>query len=208
VRSFVRGTAWVSAIVGAICLLLYLFLFDTWVVPQDDPMFVVSVLPTLKPGDRILIRREQVPIFGQLARCVHPENPSKFIVARLFGQPRDVVEIKNEGITVSGQRVAPRVGCPGMRVMNPVSGEEIQLTCGVEENPAWTYQALYSQGSPEGDRLATVEEGKVFLISDNRHLHQDSRDFGMVDPTKCEHIVFRLWGDSFIDGSRRFNILW
>ena len=53
-----------------------------------------------------------------------------------------------------------------------------------------------------------VEPGKLFLVSDDRHIHKDSRDFGGVDAATCEHVVFRLWGERFTDGSRRFNILW
>jgi signal peptidase I len=53
-----------------------------------------------------------------------------------------------------------------------------------------------------------VEPGKVFLVSDDRHIHKDSRDFGQVDGAACEHVVFRLWGESFGDSSHRFNVLW
>jgi len=31
-------------------------------------------------------------------------------------------------------------------------------------------------------------------VSDDRHVHLDSRDFGQVDPRTCQHIVFRFVG--------------
>ncbi len=39
-------------------------------------------------------------------------------------------------------------------------------------------------------------------------MHQDSRDFGQVDASTCEHVAFPLWGERYTDGSRRFTILW
>jgi signal peptidase I len=194
--------------VGAICLLLNLFVFDTWLIPGDDPMFVVSTMPTLKPQDRILIRKGgEQPQYGQLARCASPENPSKYVVGRVFGMTNDTVAFTRESITVSGNRVAPRHGCPGVTLVHPGTGQEITLACAVEENPAWTYQTLRGP-EPEADRVVKVEPGRLYLVSDNRHLHQDSRDFGTVDASTCQHVVFRLWGDTFNDASRRFNILW
>jgi signal peptidase I len=56
--------------------------------------------------------------------------------------------------------------------------------------------------------LPSEEAGKLFLVSDNRSMHEDSRDFGQVDASTCEHIVFRLWGEHYTDSSRRFTIIW
>jgi len=39
-------------------------------------------------------------------------------------------------------------------------------------------------------------------------MHQDSRDFGQVRCVDLRHVVFRLWGERYTDGSRRFNLLW
>jgi signal peptidase I len=63
-------------------------------------------------------------------------------------------------------------------------------------------------GVSAGESSAKVEAGKVFLVSDNRLMHLDSRDFGQVDVSTCSHIVYRLWGERFTDSSRRFTILW
>jgi signal peptidase I len=210
VKGFWRGTAWFVAIVGAIALLLYLFVFDTWVVPGDDPMLTVSVEPTLRPGDRILTRRGSSPHIGELARCRSPLNVNKYVVGRVFGMDGDSVEIKSEGVWVGGKAIPRPRSCPGMSLTHPATGEIIPLTCGEEDNPAWTYRTLRAatESAVEPDVIARVETGKVFLVSDNRHLHQDSRDLGQVDAASCEHVVFRLWGESYVDSSRRNTILW
>lgn len=208
-RSLVRGLLWLGAIVGAICGLLYLFLLDTWIVPGDDPMFTASIVPTLSPQDRILIQRGAVPRAGQLARCVSPENPSRYVVGRVFGVAGERVEIREERVWVSDKVILLRHGCPAVTLTHPSTGDDITLSCGVEDNGAWTYAMLRSSEHPEPSHGVTVvEEGRMFLVSDNRHLHQDSRDFGLVEASTCEHVVFRLWGESFLDSSRRFSILW
>jgi signal peptidase I len=210
VRSFVRGLAWISAIAGAIGLLLYLFVFDTWVV-RGDPTFLASVEPNLRAEDRILTRRGQVPSYGQLARCFDPRDVNAYVVGRVFGRGGDTVLIQNENVFINGVGTTARHGCAPVVLTHPATGNLITLSCSVEENPAWTYGVLHRPNDGlgvEGDVQTKVEPGKLFLVSDDRHLHQDSRDFGQVDETTCEHVVFRLWGASYVDSSRRNTILW
>ncbi len=60
-----------------------------------------------------------------------------------------------------------------------------------------TYSALRARANPEPFHKVTVEFGKWFLVSDDRHVHLDSRDFGEIDSGPaggCQHIVFRLVG--------------
>lgn len=207
-ESFVRGAWWILAILGAIGLLLYLFVVDTWLVPGTDTAFAASIEPTLRVGDRILVQRGSVPRVGQLARCQHPLASGTYVIGRVFGESRDRVEVRNEAVILNGKNVPTRHACPSERVIHPVSGQEVELTCAVEDNGAFTYSTLLNREYPAGGGLANVEPGKLYLVSDNRHLHQDSRDYGLVDASTCEHVLYRLWGDSYADGTRRFTFLW
>ena len=207
--SFGRNLLWLVAILGAITLLLYLFVFDTWVVPGDDPLFTASLLPTLSPEDRILTRRGSQPIVGELARCIIPDGSGKYVIGRVFGRGgRRRSRSTTSGWPSTGR--PPRPGSPAgsVSVVHPVSGDAMPLTCSVEDNGSFTYGVLAHPEYREGPRTAKVEAGKLFLVSDDRHIHKDSRDFGAVDASTCEHVVFRLWGESFGDGSHRFNVLW
>lgn len=206
--SWGRNLVWLSAILGAIGLLLYLFVFDTWVVPSDDPALVASLQPTLSADDRILTRRGSSARHGQLARCLAPDGSGKYVLGRVFGLERDDVEVNNERVTTNGKSLPVRHACAAVTVVHPVSGEGMPLSCSVEDNGAFTYQVLVHPEYREGQRNAKVEAGKAYLVSDDRHIHQDSRDFGLVDASTCEHVVFRLWGQTFADSSHRFNILW
>lgn len=206
--SWGRNLVWLFAILGAIGLLLYLFVFDTWVVPSDDPALTASIQPTLSADDRILTRRGSQPRHGELARCLSPDGSGKYVVGRVFGLERDDVEVDNERVTTNRKSLAVRHACTAVTIIHPVSGQELPLSCSVEDNGAFTYQVLVHPEYREGKRTAKVEAGKAYLVSDNRHIHLDSRDFGMVEASTCEHVVFRLWGQTFADASHRFNILW
>ena len=206
--SFGRNVLWLAAILGAIVLLLYLFVFDTWVVPSDDPLLTASIAPALSPEDRILTRRGKVPVTGELARCFMPDGSGKYTIGRVFGAGGDSVEVNNERVAVNGVSPKTRFQCGIVSVVHPVSGDAVPLVCSVEDNGSFTYGVLAHAEYREGQRVAKVEPGKLWLVSDDRHIHKDSRDFGAVDASGCEHVVFRLWGQSWGDASHRFNVLW
>jgi signal peptidase I len=206
--SFLKTVLWIAGILGAVILLLYLFVFDTWVIPNDDVALAAAVEPTLTPDDRILTRRGSPPKLGELARCIMPDGSGKFVIGRAFGYPGDNVVIDNERVSVNGKNLPARFQCGVVTVTQPVTLEKVALTCSTEDNGAFTYNVLLHPEYREGQRVAKVEPGKIYLVSDNRHIHLDSRDFGQVDATTCEHVVFRLWGESFTDGKRRFTVLW
>lgn len=206
--SFTRSLVWLTAIASAIGLLLYLFVFDTWEIPGNDPLFVASVEPMLKPQDRVLTSRNSTAKFGELARCLVPDGRGTYAIGRVFGIEGETVEVLNERVAVNGKGPASRFACGRVDIVHPVSLELVGLTCTVEDNGAFTYSVLTHPEFREGHTVAKIEPGKAFLVSDDRHIHQDSRDFGQVDASTCQHIVFRLWGERFTDSSRRFNILW
>jgi len=208
---FMRFLLWTVLILGALGAFLYFAFFDVWKLPADDPQFAVSVEPTLTVGDLVIIARHGSPSTGHLVRCADPDEPRRFVVGRWMAGGGDKVEIVGEGITVDGQRASSPRGCgrPPVSLTNPASGALEPLTCRQVEFAGLTHETLSSTEHAEGKRAMTVDPGKIFLASDNRHMHLDSRDFGSIDPSSCEHVLFRLWGDSgFGDASHRFTIIW
>jgi signal peptidase I len=203
-----RSALWISAIAGAIILLLHLFVFDEWTVPRSDPQLAASVFPALLPDDYVLLRKGSSPVYGELARCLSPTSPGTYVVGRVFGTQGDQVEVSDATVTTDGQALSARHGCPPVTVAHPVTGNLMTLRCGVAETGAWNFEYLTSSELSGGTHSALVEPGKVYLVSDNRVMHQDTRDFGLVDASTCEHVVFRLWGERFTDASRRFTLLW
>ena len=210
-RTFVKFLLWGGGILGAIVLGLYLAVFDFWTVPSDDPQLGVSVQPTLQAGDELLVMRHGFPSFGQLVRCGDPDAPGRFVVGRVVGQPRDVVELFAENLTVNNHREVSPGPCdpPKYPMVNPATGEELTLGCNREEFAGTTHSFLRANEHPERDARFIVDEARVFLLSDNHHLHLDSRDFGQINPAICQHITYRLWSSSGIsDSARRFTFIW
>lgn len=205
-----------AGILGAGGVLLYLFVFDLWIVP-DDPLLAASVFPTLAPEDKMLVVRGQVPEVGELARCASPTEPETYVVGRVFGVGGDRVEIRGGQITRNGARVKARQEGDPVTLAHPVTQSLVPMRAHVgETGPTMLslgegrpFTFTYLTGAAGGGRIqAEVGRGKLFLVSDNRLMHQDSRDFGQIDEATCEHVVFRLWGESFRDAARRFTIVW
>jgi signal peptidase I len=208
VKGFTRLVVWSAAILGAIGLLLYLLVFDVWQVTGGDPQLAASILPTLMPQDKVLVQRGRTPRWGELARCASPMTTGAFVVGRVFGTPGDRVEVSDGSIVTNGRPLAPRHGCPQRFVAHPVTENLVTMTCNVAETGSWSFEYLTGSDLSMGTHSALVEAGKLYLVSDNRLMHQDSRDFGQIDASTCEHVVFRLWGEHYTDSSRRFTILW
>lgn len=209
-KGFVRAVVWIAGILGAIGLLLHLFVFDVWTVPpSDNGQFAASILPTMQIGDHVLVQRGRIPNVGELARCASPLTSGTLVVGRVFGRGGDRVEVSDGRVMTNGTAVASRHGCPQMIVPHPITQNLITMNCGVAETGAWSFSFLTaSEGLSGGTSAALVEPGKMYLVSDNRLMHEDSRDFGQVDEATCEHVVYRLWGERFTDSTRRFTILW
>jgi signal peptidase I len=206
-----RIVAWTAGILGAIAGLLYAFFFDVWTVPGDDPLLAASIEPTLSAGDVVVVSRHPSVARGNLLRCADPQAPGRFVIARAIARYGDKFEVQGEAPSIDDRRTPSPRRCepPNMVVHDPQTNEDISLACSVEEYGEVTFSALRSQDHPEPPTRAEVEAGRWFLVSDDRHVHLDSRDFGQIDVAGCQHIVFRLIGhDGFGDASKRFNVIW
>jgi signal peptidase I len=82
--------------------------------------------------------------------------------------------------------------------------------CGrVDMAGGWHFVGSSPKGPNSDERKHTVGPGLFFLVSDNRDVHDDSRDFGWVPVEYCqERVVFRFWGASgFSDAQSRFSVI-
>jgi signal peptidase I len=123
----------------------------------------------------------------------------------------DNLDLNGEFVGIDAHPVSrPRACDPAtVTVRNPATEEDIVLGCSIEEYGEGTYSVLRSTDHPEPSSKVTVEIGKWYLVSDDRHIHLDSRDFGQMPSTACQHIVFRIvGGGGFLDSKARFSIIW
>jgi signal peptidase I len=211
---WLKIVGWIVGVAGVVGIVLYAFFFDVWVVPSDDPLLSAAIEPTLHPGDIVAITRRTAIDRGNLLRCPDPQAPGRYVIARAIARWGDELDLSNENVSIDGHTTPSPHACEPREVTvhNPATGEDIVLYCSVEEYGEMTYSALRARENPEPFHKVTVEFGKWFLVSDNRHVHLDSRDFGEIESGPaggCQHIVFRFWGaGGFFDSKNRLSVIW
>lgn len=208
---FSKALLWTIGVLVVVAILLRATLFKVWAVP-DDPVLAASVGPTLAGGDTVLIMFRGAPGFGDLVRCADPENPERYTIGRIAGVERDIVELEGHRLLVNGKRYDNQSACPKpkFKVEHPTSGASVELNCDVVEmGGGWHYRLHTMSAFQDQKKTAKVGPGKVFLISDNRAMHDDSRDYGLVDRSTCkQRVFFRLWGKGpWSDDKKRLTLI-
>jgi signal peptidase I len=209
-RTLLQIGIWTIGLGTIVLGLLYYFAFDVWTVPSDDPLLTASIEPTLSAGDLVVLARHPTVARGILLRCPDPQAEGRFVVARAIAESGDEFKLEGETIHIDGHRVVSPHGCliSKVGVLDPNRNEQVELGCATEEYGEATYSVLRSD-HPEPPTKANVEAGKWYLVSDDRHVHLDSRDFGQVDPSTCQHVVFRLVGaKGWSDWKSRLTFIW
>jgi signal peptidase I len=209
--TWLKIVAWLVAIAGSICLVLEIFFVEVWRVPIDDPLLAASIEPTLSAGDVIVVTRHGSVGRGDMLRCADPQAPGRFVLARALGRYGERVDIRSETVSLDGKHDPSPRSCdpPEVTLHDPRSGDDVTLACAVEEMGDMPFSVLRAADHPEAPSSTMVEAAKWFLVSDDRHVHLDSRDFGQIDPVTCQHVVFRLIGAAgFGDTRRRLTLIW
>jgi signal peptidase I len=206
-----KGFLWATGLLAVVAIALRALLFKVWTIP-DDPRLAASVAPTLAAGDVVLVLTRGEPGFGDLVRCTDPKDASRFVVGRIAGLGYDVVETDAHRLIVNGKRYDGGRACPAsaFTVAHPTSNADVELRCDVVEmGGGWHYRGLSATPFQPTKTRTDVENGTVYLLSDNREIHDDSRDFGLLQSATCtERIVFRLWGkEGFSDVKRRMTYI-
>lgn len=205
-RKFLKGLAWVVGILAVIVGLGRLLLFRVWRVPED-PMMAASLAPTLEAGDLVLVLFRGERVVGDLVRCPHPEEPTRWISGRITGIAGDRVLVDGGFVQVNGRKYRTTEACVENHLeVTGLGGVKNTLSCSrVEFAGGWHFIAMPLDGAVSNE--STVGAGRYYLVSDNRNDSFDSRDFGTVPAETCtEKIVFRLWGkNGFFDDERRFE---
>ena len=183
-KKVLRVLLWCLVIVVAIVVGLYLAVFDVWMVPNGTAL-ATSLAPTLAGGNIVLVARKGSLEGERLVRCAHPTEPGSFVAARAYGYPGSKVAVEAELVLVDGKRWTPRESCTAPK----------PLTCASEFGEGDGERYFWRDPlKPKPDVQAVVQPNKLFIVSDQRHDHFDSRDYGPVDLASCKPIVWRLWG--------------
>jgi signal peptidase I len=120
------------------------------------------------------------------------------------------VETDGRELSVNGKRYLGEMVCAKdkVQVPHPSSGSLVNVWCDIVSIAGHPhFRGTGEKGSITSPTKHTVGEGMLFLLSDDRTYHYDSRDFGTVPASSCSGpIVFRLWGkDGWKDEARRMT---
>jgi signal peptidase I len=196
VHKWFKFLGWTFGILAVIVGVLRFTLFDTWKVP-DDLVLGASIVPTLGAGDQVLLMTKGERGIGDLVRCPDPEDPQRWVIGRIVGLAGDRVRVEGEKFMLNDKRYDSVERCDEGIVTfpHPSSGAPTQANCSrVEIGGGWHFRATVHGKNQIQPVEHTVGPDRVYLLSDNRTFHDDSRDFGALPASSCkEKIVFRLW---------------
>lgn len=144
-----------------LALILRTFVVQAFWIPSG------SMIPTLEPGDRVLVLKfwyslpKVSPKRGQIAVFKYPVDPRRDFVKRIIGLPGDAVELKQGMLYVNGSAIFE----PYVKNMDTYNMDEI-----------------------------IVPDKSYFCLGDNRPNSQDGRFWGFVPSNFLRGpAVFRYW---------------
>jgi signal peptidase I len=194
-------------VVGGAVLAARAALFDVFTVPEE---LGASAEPTVGAGDVLLVGKRPGGGFGDLVRCLTTEE-NRPAIGRIAGLGGDVVETEGAHLVVNRTAYESTSACPTPRITveSPRLGHPVEIACEkVEMGGGWHYRGNGGGALAAFKSSRTVPAGTLFILSDDRDFHDDSRDFGTVKPETCHRVYFRLWGKrGYFDADRRFSVI-
>jgi len=194
-----RDPSWVEYPRAFFPVLLALLLLRSFVAePFRIPS--ASMLPTLEPGDFILVDKHAyglrlplvdrallatgAPQRGDVVVFRWPVDPRQDYVKRVVGLPGDVIEYRDKTLVVNGAPVPL-----ALTGVHP-GPEELGAREAVERLAGAGHRVLVKPWQPDASGRWIVPTGHYFVMGDNRDNSRDSRAWGFVPES---HLVGRAW---------------
>lgn len=198
-------------LMAAVILTARSVLADWYVVPTG------SMKPTILEGDRVFVWKSAyqirvpfsrirlfstgTPRRGDVVVVRNPDGGSIPFVKRLIGLPGDVVELKNEVLTINGE-VMP------IKLLPPLAADDGETVLfGTEELTGRSHPVRILPDRPAFRNFGpiTVPDGEVFVMGDNRDESRDARFFGTRPASdllgRAVGIMWS-WNQDFLKGPR------
>ena len=171
-----------------------------------------SMTPSILAGDRIVVDKlayglripftlQRVlhwaePVRGDVVTFVSPLD-GRLLVKRIIGLPGDRVALKDNALSINGQRAAYRELTAHEAGIEPDSAQPTQRYFQESIFGASHLVTLHPEGRRGGQRdlpLSVVPKGHYLLLGDNRDNSEDSRAIGFV---KRDRILGRATAVAF-----------
>jgi signal peptidase I len=151
------------------------------------PLLSDGMIPTLLPGDWILVDRRSVALEdltrGAVVAALDPADGATVRILRVAGLPADVLELTPTRVILNGQKVSRReVSEETVQRKTPEGAWVDQNFLRVEEDTGTVKYAIFMDPDPARRRTVRLEAGadQVVLLGDNRMDAVDSTTFGPV----------------------------
>jgi len=162
-----------------------------------------SMLPTLEPGDFILVNKYayglRLPVLdhqlvevgrparGDVVVFRWPPDPTQDFIKRVVGLPGDVVEYRAKALTVNGTPIAlDLTGVHG-------GPDALGAREGLEHLTAAGHRVLVKPWQPDPEGRWVVPAGHYFVMGDNRDNSRDSRIWGFVPESNLVGRATLVW---------------
>jgi signal peptidase I len=155
----------ILAVALAVAFLVQAFVVKPYRIPSP------SMVPTLDPGDRVLVARFHyhltAPSRGDIVVFKYPLDPRVVFIKRLIGLPGDTLSLNDGHVYVNGVRQDE----PYVQRVNgqPAPTNPAPALSGSTMTDPWSLHSPY-----------TVPPGHYFMMGDNRLDSDDSRVWGPV----------------------------
>jgi signal peptidase I len=179
------------AVVVAVMLPMRSSLADWCDVPSG------SMEPTILVGDRIWVNklayglrfpftsywitRWATPTPGEIIVLHSPKDGTR-LVKRCIAGPGDVVELKDNRLTINGKPLDYGPAVPGLsELIEPVRRESFKHATETLNGVTHPVMFMPTAQAPRSGGPLTVPAGQYFVMGDSRDRSADSRVFGFVD---------------------------
>lgn len=208
-RTYFKVLAWIVGVIAVISIVARIFFVKVWRIPNDE-VLAASIEPTLSAGDLVLVLHSGTREAGDLVRCPHPEESTRWIIGRYVAGANDRVLVDSGFVQINGRKYRTTEAClqDTYEIVGQGGVKETLSCTRVDFGGGWHF-ILTKPGEMDTSNETTVGSGRIYLVSDNRYMYWDSRDFGTVPQETCtEKVLFRLWSkEGFFSSERRFEYL-
>lgn len=193
---------YIEAFTIAILLALFIrtFIIQAFKIPSG------SMKSTLLIGDHLLVNKFiygikvpftdryiiqfKTPERGDVIVFKWPEDESKDFIKRVIGIEGDIIEIKDNTLTINNRKVGSRY----LGKYSAINASQHDLYEEILDNAR--YSILNKKAGHEDYGPVTVPEDSLFVLGDNRNNSQDSRYWGFVKTNKVKGkamIIYWSW---------------
>lgn len=184
---FVKGAfkvlGWLLAIVVVILVVLRLAFVDIITVGHN------GMAPTIIAGDQVALWRGAKIETGDVALCVHPGDPGRYVLSRVIARAGQRVDSERGQLRINGEIVMRDTREP-KRFFDTITQRTDHYLYAWEQLGNNQHAMFLKERTMFVLRPTPVRHG-LYMLGDNRSYRgEDSRTYGEVDELTCKGVVF------------------